>query len=96
MPSLVCKHNKFSHWKFGKFCNFLHIDEKCQDNQCDAKRCDLRHPKMCIFIFQKKSCKFDEVCSFTHCLDTAASDMEGNLEQIRLLKDLIEKKDIEI
>ena len=51
---------------------------------------------MCIFILQKKPCKFCEFCSFEHGLNTAASDMEGNLEQIRQLKDLIEKKDIEI
>ena len=74
----VCKFNKFSHCKFGKYCHFKHENKKCQNNNCDAKSCDLRHPKNCRNILQKKVCSFGDFCSFEHRIDPENSSDVAN------------------
>ena len=64
--------------------------------QCDAKKCDLRHPKKCIFNLQEK-CKFGDLCSFDHGKeDTIKQSTSGMAEKILQLDYLIATKDLEI
>ena len=92
----ICKNHKFSHCKFGKFCHFKHVDKKCQDSVCDAKKCDFRHPRKCLYILQKKSCKFGDFCSFEHNFEPSPAESDELSEQIKHLEEVIVSKDLEI
>ena len=70
----VCKLRKFGHCKFGKFCNFVHVDEHCEVKDCDSRGCNQRHPKDCRYILKYGRCKFSEFCSYNH-----------NIENVRVL-----------
>ena len=98
----ICKFNKFSHCKYSRFCNFYHENKKCEIKNCDAKKCNLRHPAPCRNILQGKVCPFGNFCSFKHSLEnapskpleTAAKAMESSvaikidaLEKVLLAKD---------
>ena len=97
MAVKICNFHKFSHCKYGRFCNFKHIDEKCRRASCDAKKCDLRHPKDCLNILQGKVCKFGDFCSFEHGISQQPSDILVNeSEKIKNLEKQIEEKNIEI
>ena len=59
--------------------------------------CDLRHPKDCLNILQKKICKFGDFCSFEHTVSKMPSDdSEVQIEKMKKLERLIEAKDKEI
>ena len=95
----VCKYNKYGHCKYGKHCNFIHVNSKCEMNDCDVKKCTLRHPKDCKFVMRNKKCRFgEEYCSFEHNTTAiSATAMEDNGEDtIKMLRGIIEAKDKEI
>ena len=79
--NLVCKLNKYGHCKFGQFCHFMHVNNKCLKKTCDSRNCDLRHPKKFINVLRNKTCKFGIFCSFEH----------ENLEQTPPVDHAIEK-----
>ena len=94
----ICKLNKFSHCKFGRFCHFIHENRKCKNKNCNARNCDLRHPKPCRYILQKKDCKFGAFCSFEHGVgdlhQQATPDaLDGKLKE---LEGLLKVKDNQI
>ena len=89
---MICKLNKFGHCKYGRYCNFKHENKRCQDSLCDARKCDFRHPRKCLYVLQNKPCKFGEVCSFDHGIES-----DNSLEvKILQLEDLIKAKDVQI
>ena len=96
--AVICKINKFSHCRFGKFCNFKHENEKCKVENCNAKVCDLRHPPPCRNILQRKPCPFGDLCSFEHNLEPSGqSDLSDQFEEkLRELEKLLASKDDEI
>ena len=62
----ICKLNKYGHCRYGKYCNFIHVDEKCEVNECDSRNCPLRHPRDCRYVTRNKKCKFGDLCAFGH------------------------------
>ena len=97
MATTICKLNKFGHCKFGPYCFFKHENVKCQDSSCDAKNCDLRHPKPCLYIRQSKPCKFEDACSFDHGVTSNSGSNETYFKsKINELEQMIEAKDLVI
>ena len=95
MLANICKKNKYSHCKFGRFCHFVHENRKCKTIGCDARSCDLRHPPKCRNILLKKACKFGKFCSFDHEVDIGVEE-EDLSETIAVLEKQIAEKDVEI
>ena len=62
----TCSYNKYGRCKYGRTCNFSHVNEKCQDKDCRVSQCDLRHPDYCRYILRNLPCKFGDFCSFEH------------------------------
>ena len=79
---------------------FFSIKKKCELISCEARSCDLRHPKPCVFVLQNKPCKFDKLFSFDHKLEASVNNQKESSiilnEQIIELQNLLEKKDAEI
>ena len=95
--SVICKLNKFGHCKFGRYCHFKHENRKCQDSSCNAKACELRHPRKCFYILQNKPCKFGDVCSFEHDIHSdGVRDSETTLRAriFELEQIIIEKEEM--
>ena len=97
MSQEICKFNKFSHCKYGKFCYFKHENTKCELDSCDARKCDFRHPKPCLNVLQKKSCKFGKFCSFDHSMEESIDDQNESLvilnDEMTKLQNLLKEKD---
>ena len=86
----VCHYNKFGFCKYKERCLQIHIDDLCDDFDCDAKMCNRRHPRECKYFRYYKRCKFDP-CKFTHI-----DNVSENFDQIRKIKDNIDVKIAEI
>ena len=86
----VCKLRKFGLCKFGKFCNFVHVDKACEVKDCEAKKCNLRHPKTCRYILKYGRCKFSEFCSYNHKIDKLLCPHPSDNIEVDLGKKLIE------
>ena len=86
----VCQHNKFGFCKYQEKCMHTHIDDLCDEFDCDATVCDRRHPKECRYFRIYKRCKFDP-CKFSHI-----DKVSESLDQIQKLKDNIYVKIAEI
>ena len=67
VPDLaICQHHKFGYCKFRELCRHRHINDMCEDSECEVQFCIRRHPKRCRFYDQYKRCKFGDFCSFVH------------------------------
>ena len=62
----ICIFNKFGFCKFKTNCRKQHILEICSNQNCETKRCSLRHPKTCRYYRDIGYCKFGEWCYFKH------------------------------
>ena len=84
LNSYICKLNKFGHCKFGEYGHFKHVNQKRSSQECDAKNCDLRHPRKCIKVLQGQPCKFGNSFSFEHGIveRTVSSDIEQKLRDL--------------
>ena len=104
MSDAACKFNKYGHCKYGRYCNFRHVNKKCDKINCDIKTCDYRHPKYCRYILQHSTCKFQEYCSFEHEIEDlerfetkqSQPDKKRVEEKIEELKRVIISKDVKI
>ena len=95
----ICKWNKFSHCRYGRFCHFKDENIKCEESICDGRQCDLRHPRQCRNMLQGKLCPFGDFCSFEHNLDNSVHrNQPENLEKKKIeeLEKLLKSKDNEI
>ena len=72
----ICRYFKFGFCKYLEKCRFQHVREICENNECDAKSCSLRHPKICSFFRDYNRCKFGEWCLFKHVDKKQSSDKE--------------------
>ena len=61
----VCQHFKFGYCKFRDNCRQEHVKEICENYDCHAYSCRLRHPQTCRYWEKYKRCKFDP-CAFAH------------------------------
>ena len=81
----VCGWNKFGYCKLSEKYRRMHIKDICDQSDCDVKKCDLRHPRICKIYLDYKRCKFDP-CAFKHV------DNDSDIEEIkRENKELHEK-----
>ena len=86
----VCRYFKFGFCKYLKKCRFPHVKEICENTECDARSCSLRHPRICSYYRDYRRCKFGEWCSFKHV--EKISDIEI-VDRIKNLEKLIAEKD---
>ena len=84
----VCRYNKYGHCKFAEKCRFMHIDESCENPNCETKKCNLRHPRICSFFRDYKRCKFGEWCSFEHREDPVEKLIVKNQETIERVDEI--------
>ena len=89
----VCSHNKFGFCKFGNFCRKRHIEELCNNKDCETNFCEKRHPRSCRFYSEFGRCKFGEFCRFKH---VERSESFRNDKEIEELKALLILKDDQI
>ena len=86
----VCSHNKFGFCKFGKLCRKRHIEELCDNKDCETKLCGKRHPRSCRFYSEFGRCKFGEFCRFKHVERSESFRNDTEIEELKallLLKD---------
>ena len=90
----VCLFYKFGHCKFQKKCRKMHIEEKCENLECNVKECTLRHPKVCSFLRDYKFCKFSEYCSFSHSIQNNSNDaFEKEIDEIKKQIDILKESE---
>ena len=89
----VCRHNKFGFCKFGNLCRKRHIEEICDNKDCETRLCGKRHPRLCRFFQEFGRCKFGEFCRFKH---VEYSESIRNDKEIEELKALLVLKDDQI
>ena len=65
MAGEICKHNQKGFCKFGDHCRKKHINDICTSD-CQDKSCNLRHPRTCRYFILNGTCKFGEMCAYTH------------------------------
>ena len=66
MSGNVCKYFQFGYYKLDNRCVDVHIEEKCEVEQCTDLNCKLRHPRDCRYMKYLGFCKFGVVCAFKH------------------------------
>ena len=66
MPQNVCRYYKFGYCKFVDKCRNLHVEEKCENKECDITKCDKRHPRPCTFYRDYGRCKYSDYCKYEH------------------------------
>ena len=57
--------NKFGYCKYNRQCLLEHIDIVCENPECLVSKCNLRHPKECIWFRDYQNCKF-QMCAYRH------------------------------
>ena len=63
---LVCTHYQFGFCKHKNFCRKRHVEERCENSECNSSSCEKRHPISCKYFEAYKRCKFGEFCAFDH------------------------------
>ena len=110
MSGNICKFYQFGYCKLDNRCFDVHIDEKCDVEQCREESCALRHPKDCKYMKFYGFCKFGELCAFNHSLsrkiipnfvvneamETIVQEKHQLIKKISELEEIIEKKDQEV
>ena len=72
----------------------MHNDIICESFECDPRKCNLRHPKVCSFYRDYNYCKFLEYCSFSHNIRNDNNDaLEKEIVEIRKQLDLLKEKE---
>ena len=51
---------------YGDYCQFRHVDEICDDKNCNVFDCERRHPRICNYFRNFQRCKFTTYCSYKH------------------------------
>ena len=62
----ICQRNKLGYCKFLDTCRRKHVNENCENNNCQIVYCEKRHPKQCYYFSFFKHCKFNEFCRYSH------------------------------
>ena len=66
MTQTICRKNKFGYCKYDKTCRYKHVDEECDDENCDVYKCEKRHPRTCSYMRDHGRCKFTTYCKYNH------------------------------
>ena len=86
----VCTFNKFGYCKFKQNCRKQHITEKCENDSCDTKTCNLRHPRVCRYFRDIGFCKFGEWCLFNH--EWGTNEVKEKKRKLNILRKLSMRK----
>ena len=95
-PQNVCRYWKFGHCKFADKCRLMHVDEVCQNPECEIKTCNMRHPRVCTYFRDYRRCKFGEYCSFKHEENDFAniiSDNQKTSDRLSEIEIILKEKD---
>ena len=65
----------------------MHVDESCEDEECEIRTCRLRHPKPCRFFRDFRRCKFSD-CKFKHIEDETDAIEKIKIENRNILAKL--------
>ena len=103
----VCRFNKYGYCRYKEKCRKLHVNEKCENSECEIKLCMKRHPKICKFYRDYNYCKFGEFCKFVHIMQNfqvshsenekiqkKLSEIDAQLEHLKKLEEEILKDKI--
>ena len=83
----MCRRNKYEVCKFGDKCRYLHINEICEEQNCNVYNCERRHPQICNYQRTYGRSKFTEYCSYSH---NKPGDILENINKIAILEKKIE------
>ena len=64
--SQVCRFFKYGYCYFHEMCRFEHVNDLCQNSECEVRTCRKRNPKTCIFFKESGYCKFGSSCQYKH------------------------------
>ena len=78
VDSNVCQFYKFGYCRFRDTCRKQHIQETCEDIECDLNACNKRHPLTCKYFIEFQRCKFGEYCCFKHEKVTIRNNEEND------------------
>ena len=68
--------DKFGFCKEREKCERTHLVEVCVQEECDARKCDKRHPRACKYYQQNGYCKFKSDCKTTIGVDFNIKNVE--------------------
>ena len=84
----VCLFDKFSFCKNGVRCSRVHLKEVCLWRECDYRKCNKRHPRLCRFFRENGFCKFGTSCRYSH---RVPKEIEENNKKIESLEEVTKK-----
>ena len=79
----ICQFNRYGYCKFGLNCRHQHVNELCEELDCDYSKCLRRHPKSCKYFRKLGRCKFGDLCSYAHISSADDTSVYGNEGQFR-------------
>ena len=88
MESNVCLFNQYGFCKHGQSCRKRHVEILCDNENCDDKTCEKRHPKLCKFYAYYKRCKFTVYCRYKHC-DKEPENIQTLKKKVKDLEKII-------
>ena len=88
----VCNFNKFGYCRYRETCRNYHVNELCENVNCEMDTCDKRHPRICTFFQNYKRCKFGTFCAYRHI---APEDFHCDVDELKKqINDLMIQVDI--
>ena len=99
MTGEVCMFNKFGFCKWEANCKKIHLDEICLLEECESRKCNKRHPRLCKYFSERGFCKYGSNCRFDHrppkYIRSIVSRLEAlEKENLKLLKVIEDQKDV--
>ena len=99
MTGEVCMFNKFGFCKWEANCKKIHLDEICLLEECESRKCNKRHPRLCKYFSERGFCKYGSSCRFDHrppkYIRSIVSRLEAlEKENLKLLKVIEDQKEI--
>ena len=90
MAASICLKNKYGFCKFRNTCRNHHVNEKCENVNCDIKLCEKRHPVECKFFRSYQRCKFLEFCHYEHKIVKTSNNIENDMNNLKEKMDMLE------
>ena len=82
MTGEICMFDKFGFCKERDNCEKTHLTEVCVQEECDARKCDNRHPRPCKYFQQNGYCKFKFNCKYGHKQSGFLTDQNVRIEAL--------------
>ena len=82
MTGEICMFDKFGFCKERERCERTHLVEVCVQEECDARKCDKRHPRACKYHQQNGFCKFKSNCKYGHKQFGSSRDQNLRIEAL--------------